>query len=70
MILLMRINRMSMNCEKLGAAWIQFDEPFLVHDLTNDDIALFHKIYKELLKCKGSIKVLVTDIFWRYKRLL
>ena len=24
--------------EKLGAEWIQFDEPFLVHDLTNDDV--------------------------------
>lgn len=23
--------------EKLGAEWIQFDEPFLVHDLTNDE---------------------------------
>lgn len=49
--------------EKLGAEWIQFDEPFLVHDLTNDDVALFEKIYKELLKCKGSIKVLLQTYF-------
>ena len=49
--------------EKLGAEWIQFDEPFLVHDLTNDDVALFEKIYKEFLKCKGSIKVLLQTYF-------
>ena len=49
--------------EKLGAEWIQFDEPFLVHDLTNDDVALFEKIYKELLKCKVSIKVLLQTYF-------
>ncbi len=49
--------------EKLGAEWIQFDEPFLVHDLTNDDVALFEKIYKELLKYKGSIKVLLQTYF-------
>ena len=49
--------------EKLGAEWIQFDEPFLVHDLTNDDVALFEKIYKELLKCKGGIKVLLQTYF-------
>ena len=49
--------------EKLGAEWIQFDEPFLVHDLTNDDVALFEKIYKELLKCKRSIKVLLQTYF-------
>ena len=49
--------------EKLGAEWIQFDEPFLVHDLTNDDVALFEKIYKELLKCKGCIKVLLQTYF-------
>ena len=48
---------------KLGEEWIQFDEPFLVHDLTNDDVALFEKIYKELLQCKGNTKVLLQTYF-------
>ena len=33
-------------------SWIQFDEPYLVHDLSSDDIALFKKIYTLLLAKK------------------
>ena len=40
-------------------SWIQFDEPYLVHDLSSDDIALFKKIYTLLLAKKGNLKVLV-----------
>ncbi len=43
-------------------SWIQFDEPYLVHDLSSDDIALFKKIYT-LLLAKGNLKVLVQTYF-------
>lgn len=44
-------------------SWIQFDEPYLVHDLSFDDIALFKKIYTLLLAKKGNLKVLVQTYF-------
>ena len=44
-------------------SWIQFDEPYLVHDLSSDDIALFKKIYTLLLAKKGHLKVLVQTYF-------
>ena len=46
-----------------GAEWIEFDEPFLVHDLTADDIKLFDKIYGEILNYKGSVKILLQTYF-------
>ena len=39
------------------------DEPYLVHDLSSDDIALFKKIYTLLLAKKGILKVLVQTYF-------
>lgn len=47
----------------LGAAWIQFDEPALVKDLTSADIKLFEELYTAILSRKGSIKVLVQTYF-------
>lgn len=47
----------------LGAEWVQFDEPFLVMDLTADDISLFKKLYTEILKAKGNVKVLLQTYF-------
>ena len=44
-------------------SWIQFDEPYLVHDLTNDDIKLVEQIYKSLLSQKGSLKILLQTYF-------
>lgn len=44
-------------------SWIQFDEPYLVHDLSSNDIALFKKIYTLLLAKKGNLKVLVQTYF-------
>lgn len=44
-------------------SWIQFDEPYLVHDLSSDDIALFKKIYTLLLAKKGNLKVLAQTYF-------
>lgn len=48
---------------KLGAQWLQFDEPYLVRDLTADDIALFNRLYAEILKEKGEVKVLLQTYF-------
>ena len=48
---------------ELGVKWIQIDEPSLVRDLDASDIALFEKIYKEILAVKGSVKVLVQTYF-------
>ncbi|MCR5544139.1 MAG: 5-methyltetrahydropteroyltriglutamate--homocysteine S-methyltransferase [Eubacterium sp.] len=49
--------------EKKGAEWIQFDEPSLVKDLTQDDINLFKEIYSSILKKRVSIKVLLQTYF-------
>ncbi len=47
----------------LGVAWLELDEPYLVYDLNQEDIALFEEFYKELLKHKGEIKVLLQSYF-------
>lgn len=48
---------------KLGFNWIQFDEPFLVHDITKEDLTLFDKIYNAVLAKKENIKVLLQTYF-------
>lgn len=48
---------------ELGAEWIQIDEPILVTDLTEADIALFTKLYSLILAEKGSAKILVQTYF-------
>ena len=47
----------------LGAKWIQFDEPYLVTDLTEDDKELFNLLYREILSSKGSAKILLQTYF-------
>lgn len=47
----------------LGAEWIQFDEPYLVYDLTAEDIALFEKLYRGILSAKKNVKVLLQTYF-------
>ncbi len=47
----------------LGAKWVQFDEPYLVHDLSADDIGLFERLYSKILSAKGSVKVLLETYF-------
>lgn len=47
----------------LGTEWVQFDEPYLVHDLTAEDIALFRQLYQHILPAKGQIKVLLQTYF-------
>lgn len=48
---------------EFGTEWIQIDEPFLVTDLSKEDIALFEEIYKELLANKHGVKVLLQTYF-------
>lgn len=48
---------------QLGAQWVQFDEPYLVHDLTEDDLSLFEQLYHTLLAAKGSTRVLLQTYF-------
>lgn len=49
--------------DALGAEWLQLDEPYLVHDLTEDDIALFERLYDKILSRKGKVKVLLQTYF-------
>ena len=48
---------------ELGAGWVQFDEPYLVYDLTTEDIALFEKLYNGILSHKKTTKVLLQTYF-------
>ncbi|MBZ4665207.1 5-methyltetrahydropteroyltriglutamate--homocysteine S-methyltransferase [Mahella sp.] len=47
----------------LGAKWIQFDEPALVMDLSEEDIILFNKLYENILSKKNNTKVLLQTYF-------
>lgn len=49
--------------DKMGAQWVQFDEPALVMDLSSDDIRLFNKLYSGILAGKGDVKVLLQTYF-------
>jgi len=48
---------------KQGARWIQLDEPYLVTDLTPEDIRMFTELYRPLLSAKREVKVLVQTYF-------
>ena len=48
---------------KLDAEWVQFDEPYLVHDLSEEDIALFNKLYSGIISNKKSVKLLLQTYF-------
>lgn len=48
---------------KLGASWLQLDEPSLVKDMSAQDRALFNKIYETLLTKKGQLKILLQTYF-------
>lgn len=48
---------------ELGAEWIQFDEPYLVYDLTPQDIRLFEQLYASILPAKNSLKILLQTYF-------
>ena len=46
-----------------GLELIEFDEPYLVRDLTGEDIELFRNIYNEILANKNGVKVLLQTYF-------
>ncbi|MGN1135773.1 MAG: 5-methyltetrahydropteroyltriglutamate--homocysteine S-methyltransferase, partial [Oscillospiraceae bacterium] len=48
---------------ELSAEWVEFDEPFLVTDLSAEDITLFVSLYKKILSAKGIVKVLLQTYF-------
>lgn len=50
-------------CNGLGVKWLQFDEPYLVHDLTEEDLQLFEKLYSSILVSKGNSKILLQTYF-------
>ena len=50
-------------CEENQIAWLQFDEPALVQDMTKEDIALFRRIYDAVLPCAKECKILCQTYF-------
>lgn len=48
---------------ELGAEWVQLDEPYLVKDLSQEDIALFRALYQKILENKKGIKVILQTYF-------
>ena len=50
-------------CEENQIALVQFDEPALVWDMEESDIALFHKIYDGILSCKKHSHILLQTYF-------
>lgn len=50
-------------CEENQIAWVQFDEPALVWDMEESDIALVHKIYDGILSCKKHSHILLQTYF-------
>lgn len=50
-------------CAKSGIPWLQFDEPALVQDMTDEDRELFVKIYNEIASEKGTCKILIQTYF-------
>ena len=46
-----------------GVAWLQLDEPCLVHDLSAEDVAHFSALYTRLLANKRSVKVRLQTYF-------
>lgn len=49
--------------DQLKIKYFQLDEPYLVFDLSQEDIALFEKIYSQVLSSKGSVKVILQTYF-------
>lgn len=49
--------------ENIGAQWISFEEPWLVRDLDESELAEFTDIYNAILEKKGSLKVNLQTYF-------
>lgn len=46
-----------------GAEWVQFDEPYLVTDLSSEDILFFKGLYEKILNNKNGVKILLQTYF-------
>ena len=46
-----------------GAEWVQIDEPYLVQDLSEEEVSLFCDLYREILAEKAGVKVLLQTYF-------
>lgn len=49
--------------EEKQIVWLQFDEPALVRDMTEEDVKLFHQIYDALLPAAKQCKILLQTYF-------
>lgn len=47
----------------LGAEWVQFDEPCLVMDMTDEDKKMFVQLYDRILSEKCGVRVLLQTYF-------
>ena len=47
----------------MGVAWLQLDEPCLVFDLSEGDIALFEQLYSQILQRRSSCRILLQTYF-------
>ena len=50
-------------CEEKQIAWLQFDEPALVRDMSNGYVAFFHRIYDAVLPCAKKCQILCQTYF-------
>ena len=50
-------------CGEHQIAWVQFDEPALVQDMSEEEIARFHKIYEGILPSAKQCNVLLQTYF-------
>lgn len=48
---------------ELNAEWIQFDEPWLAHDTSAQDLSVLKALYSKILPAKAQLKVLVNTYF-------
>lgn len=46
-----------------GVRWVQMDEPMLVTDLSEDDLALVEWAYGELARAKGDLRLMLQTYF-------
>ncbi|MCR4789351.1 MAG: 5-methyltetrahydropteroyltriglutamate--homocysteine S-methyltransferase [Lachnospiraceae bacterium] len=49
--------------EKQGAEWIQFEEPYLVRDINDEDKKFLTGLYQGILSGKGNVKVLIQTYY-------
>ncbi|WP_028980268.1 5-methyltetrahydropteroyltriglutamate--homocysteine S-methyltransferase [Sporocytophaga myxococcoides] len=49
--------------EKMGAQWIQLDEPFLTMDLSDEEKKAYHLVYDQLRKKFPYLKIMVATYF-------